>query len=86
MLSGFKKENARIFTHYKDLRSLRRGFERYRKNRHPSTPFRMKEEIEPQKVKAFIESIDNMTVKCAALFLASSGLRKNEVLGLRNRA
>ncbi len=31
MLNGFNKEDARIFTHYKDLSSLRRCFERYRK-------------------------------------------------------
>jgi integrase len=50
--------------------------------RHPPEPLRMKEEIEPGNVKTFIEAIDNLTVKTAALFLASSGLRKNEVLSL----
>jgi len=43
----------------------------------------MKQEIEPRAVKAFIEAIDNLAVKCAALLLATSGLRKNEVLGLK---
>jgi integrase len=43
----------------------------------------MKEEIEALKVKTFIEAIDNLAVKTAALLLASSGLRKNEVLSLR---
>ena len=43
----------------------------------------MKQEIEPSEVKSFIENLDNLTVKCAALLLVTSGLRKNEVLGLR---
>jgi integrase len=50
--------------------------------KHPSSPLRMKEEIEPEKVKKFIESIDDLGVKCVALFLAVSGLRRGEVLGL----
>jgi len=51
--------------------------------RHPSGPLKVKEEIEPEKVKRFIEAIDDIGVKCFALFLASSGLRKNEVWNLR---
>ena len=51
--------------------------------KHPSSPLRMKAEIEPIKIKAFIEAIDNLAVKTVALLLASSGLRKNEVLTLR---
>ena len=51
--------------------------------KHPQTPLRMKQEIEPSKVKSFIEAIDNLTVKCVAVLLATSGLRKNEVLQLR---
>ena len=51
--------------------------------KHPSSPLRIKEEIEPAKVKKFIEAIDNLGVKCVALFLATSGLRKGEVLGLK---
>jgi integrase len=43
----------------------------------------MKDEIEPEKVRAFIEAIDNSAVKTVALLLATSGLRKNEVLSLR---
>jgi len=31
MLEGFKKDDQRIFNHYKNLNSLRRCFERYRK-------------------------------------------------------
>jgi integrase len=72
IISAFKA----YFRDYKGLKFM----DNYR---HPSTPFRMKDEIEPQKVRAFIEAIDNVIVKCAAIFLASSGLRKNEVLELR---
>ena len=72
IISAFKA----YFRDYKGLRFM----DNYK---HPSSPLRMKQEIEPQKVKAFIEAIDDITVKCAALLLATSGLRKNEVLGLR---
>jgi integrase len=72
IISAFKA----YFRDYKGLKIMD-GY------RHPQTPFRMKEEIEPKTIKTFIESIDNLTVKCAALLLASSGLRKNEVLSLR---
>jgi integrase len=51
--------------------------------KHPSSPLRMKEEIEPEKVRKFIETIDDLGVKCVSLFLASSGLRRGEVLGLK---
>jgi integrase len=51
--------------------------------RHPSGPLKIKAEIEPKTIKTFIEAFDDLTVKCAALLLATSGLRKNEVLGLR---
>ncbi|MGB9915628.1 MAG: tyrosine-type recombinase/integrase [Candidatus Bathyarchaeales archaeon] len=51
--------------------------------KHPSGPLKMKEEIEPEKVKRFIEAIDDIGVKCYALFLASSGLRKSEVWNLK---
>jgi integrase len=51
--------------------------------KHPRHPLRIKEEIEPEKVKSFIEAIKNVGVKCIALFLASSGLRKSEVLTLK---
>ncbi len=50
--------------------------------RHPKSPLRMKEEISPSRVKRFIEAIDKTAVKCVALFLATSGLRKGEVLSL----
>jgi hypothetical protein len=32
--------------------------------------------IEPEKVKRFIKALDDIGVKCFAIFLASSGLRK----------
>jgi len=51
--------------------------------KHPSSPLRMKEEIEPEKVKCSIEAIDDFRVKCIALLLATSGLGKGEVLSLR---
>ena len=51
--------------------------------RHPSGPLKVKGEIEREKVKRFIEAIDDIGVKCFALFLASSGLRKSEVWNLR---
>ena len=51
--------------------------------KHPTAPLRMKEEIKPEKVERFISSIDSLTVKCFALLLASSGLRKGEVLSLK---
>jgi integrase len=62
-----------------------KGFSFMNSYKHPSTPLRMKEEIEPKTVKTFIEALGDfsLTVKCAALLLATSGLRKGEVLGLR---
>jgi integrase len=51
--------------------------------KHPSGPLKIKEEIEREKVKRFIEAIDDIGVKCFALFLATSGLRKSEVWNLR---
>jgi len=51
--------------------------------KHPSSPFRIKEEIKPEDVRRFIEAIDDIGVKCFALFLATSGLRKGEVWNLR---
>jgi len=51
--------------------------------KHPSGPLKMKEEIEPEKVKRFIEAIDDLTVKCITILLAASGLRKSEVWNLR---
>ena len=51
--------------------------------KHPATPFRMKAEIEPKSVATFIKAIDNSAVKTVAILLASSGLRKGEVLSLR---
>ena len=51
--------------------------------RHPSSPLKLKEDIEPSKVKRFIETIDDLTVKCMAILLATSGLRKSEVWNLR---
>lgn len=72
IISAFKA----YFRDYKGL-SFMNGY------KHPSSPLKIKEEIERQKVKRFIEAIDNLTVKTGALLLATSGLRKNEVLGLR---
>jgi integrase len=51
--------------------------------KHPSGPLTMKEEIEPSKVKRFIMAIDDLTVRCIAVLLATSGLRKSEVWNLR---
>jgi integrase len=51
--------------------------------RHPSGPLKFKEEIERSKVRKFIEAIDDLTVKCMAILLASSGLRKSEVWNLK---
>ena len=36
----------------------------------------------PETIKTFIETIDDLAIKCVALLLVTSGLRKNEVLGL----
>lgn len=51
--------------------------------RHPSGPLKFKEEIETSKVSRFIEAIDDLTVKCMAILLATSGLRKSEVWNLK---
>ena len=72
IISAFKA----YFRDYKGL-SFMNGY------KHPSSPLKMKDEIEPEKVKTFIQAIDNLTVKTVALLLASSGLRKNEVLSLK---
>jgi len=66
------------FRDYKGL-SLMNGY------KHPSSPLRVKEEVEPEKVKRFILAIDNPMVKCISILLATSGLRKNEVLSLRKQ-
>ena len=71
IISAFKA----YFRDYKGL-SFMNGY------KHPSSPLKMKEEIEPEKVKTFILAIDNPMLKCIALLLATSGLRKNEVLSL----
>ena len=49
--------------------------------KHPSSPLKLKPEIEKDEVTKFIEAIDDLGVKYVALFLASSGLRRGEVLG-----
>ena len=72
IISSFKA----YFRDYKGMRFMD-GY------KHPTSSLVMKEEIEPSKVKRFIETIDILSVKCVALFLASSGLRKGEVLTLR---
>ena len=51
--------------------------------KHPSSPLKLKPEIKKEDVRKFIEAIDDLGVKCVALFLASSGLRRGEVLGLK---
>jgi len=71
VISAFKA----YFREYKGLKVMD-GY------KHPTAPLKMKEEIEPKKVERFISSIDNLRVKCIALLLASSGLRKGEVLSL----
>ena len=72
IISSFKA----YFRDYKGLRFMD-GY------KHPSSPLRIKEEIDPKKVKCFIEAIDDLRVKCIALLLATSGLRKGEVWNLR---
>lgn len=72
IISAFKA----YFRDYKGL-SFMDGY------KHPSGPLTIKEEIEPEKVKRFIEAIDDLGVKCVALFLATSGLRRGEILSLR---
>ncbi len=51
--------------------------------KHPSSPLKIKPEIKKEDIKTFIEAIDDLGVKCAAIFLASSGLRRGEVLSLK---
>jgi integrase/recombinase XerD len=51
--------------------------------KHPSSPLKLKPEIKKEDVRMFIEAIDDLGVKCVALFLASSGLRRGEVLSLQ---
>jgi len=72
ILSAFKA----YFRDYKGLKWMD-GY------KHPQDSLKLKEEIEPEKVKRFIEAIDDIGVKCFALFLATSGLRKSEVFNLR---
>ena len=57
IISAFKA----FFRDYKRL-SFMDGY------RHPSGPLRIKEEIEPGQVKAFIEAIDDLGVKSVAVF------------------
>jgi integrase len=72
ILSSFKA----YFRDYKGLKWMD-GY------KHPQDSLKMKEEIEAEKVKRFIEAIDDLGVKCFALFLATSGLRKSEVFNLK---
>ena len=51
--------------------------------KHPSSPLKLKPEIRKEDVRKFIQAIDDLGVKCASLFLASSGLRRGEVLSLK---
>jgi len=51
--------------------------------KHPSSPLKLKPEIKKEDVRRFIETIDDLGVKCVTLFLASSGLRRGEVLSLK---
>ena len=51
--------------------------------KHPSSPLKLKPEIKKKDVRKFIEAIDDFGVKCVAVFLASSGLRRGEVLSLK---
>jgi integrase/recombinase XerD len=51
--------------------------------KHPSSPLKLKPEIKKEDVRNFIEAIDDLGVNCVALFLASSGLRRGEVLSLK---
>ena len=74
IISAFKA----YFRDYKGL-TFMNGY------RHPSGPLKFKEEIEPSKVNQFIEAIDDLTVKCIAILLATSGLRKSEVWNLRKK-
>jgi len=71
IISAFKA----YFRNYK-------GYQFMNEYKHPPTPLRMKQEIEPLDVERFILAIDNLTVRTTALLLATSGLRKNEVLTL----
>ena len=64
IISAFK-------AYFRDCKGLR-FMDNYK---HPAAPLRMKPEIEPKTVKAFIEAIDDITVECASLLLATSGLR-----------
>jgi integrase len=72
IISAFKA----YFRDYKELQFMN-GY------RHPSGPLKFKEEIKPSNIRWFIEAIDDLTVKCITILLASSGLRKSEVWSLR---
>ena len=74
ILSAFKA----YFRDYKGLKWMD-GY------KHPQASLKVKEEIELEKVKRFIEAIDDIGVKCFALFLASSGLRKSEIFSLKKK-
>jgi len=52
IISAFKA----YFRDYKEL-TFMNGY------KHPSSPLKFKEEIEPSKIKRFIEAIDDLTVK-----------------------
>jgi integrase len=51
--------------------------------KHPSSPLKLKPEIQKEDVRKFINAIADLGVKCVAIFLASSGLRREEVLSLK---
>ncbi len=51
--------------------------------KHPSSPLKLKPEIKKEDVRKFIEAIDDLGVKYVAIFLVSSGLRRGEVLSLK---
>jgi integrase/recombinase XerD len=72
IISSFKA----YFRDYKGLRWM----DNYK---HPSSLLKLKPEIKKEDVRTFIEAIDDLGVKCVALFLASSGLRRGEVLSLK---
>ena len=84
-----KKENctpnyvSNIISSFKAYFREYKGYSWMDDYKHPSSTLKLKPEINKEDVRKFIEAIDDLGVKCAALFLASSGLRRGEVLSLK---
>ncbi|MEA2089400.1 MAG: tyrosine-type recombinase/integrase [Thermoproteota archaeon] len=88
-LLKLKREKA-VLTYKNYLSALKRFYRDFLQAPHmvksfrfPNVPFKPKRIVSKKKVKKFYECLENVRDKATFLMLATSGLRKAELLGLR---